>query len=118
MFYFVPWVQARDSLQPKRLVWQFPTVRYLAERSTPDGPKPMTMRDVLTILFKVSNLVAADYLCVVLCYCGCEQTVVGAIASQLGDNIDTYPVGYAPVGHLCFELPEEQVLASRPQHLS
>jgi hypothetical protein len=76
-------VKARDSLQPKRLIWQFPTVRYRETRpSQEEGapPVPMTMR----------------------------RTLIEGLINYVGDDVSAYPVGNAPVAHLCFELPPQQ----------
>ena len=76
-------VKARDSLDPKRLIWQFPTVWYRETRpSNEEGapPVPMTMR----------------------------RTLLDGLVSYIGGDISAYPVGNAPVAHLCFELPPEQ----------
>jgi hypothetical protein len=76
-------VKARDSLQPKRLIWQFPTVRYRETKpSKEEGapPVPMTMR----------------------------RTLIDGLISYVGDDVSAYPVGKAPVAHLCFELPPQQ----------
>ena len=76
-------VKARDSLEPKRLIWQFPTVWYRETRpSNEEGapPVPMTMR----------------------------RTLIDGLVSYIGGDISAYPVGNAPVAHLCFQLPPEQ----------
>jgi len=73
-------VKARDSLEPKRVVWQFPTVRYRAARPGEDEAEPATMRD----------------------------TVIDGLISYLGDGVSAFPVGKAPTAHLCFELPPKQ----------
>jgi hypothetical protein len=76
-------VKARDSLEPKRLIWQFPTVRYRESRpSKEEGapPVPMTMR----------------------------RTLIDGLINYVGGDVSAYPVGNAPVAHLCFELPPQQ----------
>ena len=76
-------VKARDSLEPKRLIWQFPTVWYRETRpSNEEGapPVPMTMR----------------------------RTLIDGLVSYIGGDVSAYPVGNAPVAHLCFQLPPEQ----------
>jgi large subunit ribosomal protein L46 len=76
-------VKARDSLEPKRLIWQFPTVRFRESRpSKEEGapPVPMTMR----------------------------RTLIDGLINYVGSDVSAYPVGNAPVAHLCFELPPQQ----------
>ena len=76
-------VKARDALEPKRLVWQFPTVRYAMHRkkaTEAEKTRPLSMR----------------------------QTVESGLRTYFGKEVDSYPVGFSPIGHLCFELPPHQ----------
>ena len=68
-------VKARDPLEPKRLVWQFPTVRYRSEKPAKEEGAPaipMSMR----------------------------STVIDGVISYFSDQVSAYPVGYSPVAHV------------------
>eukprot|EP01052_Picozoa_sp_SAG31_P003395 SAG31_NODE_130_length_23424_cov_45.648802_7_plen_365_part_00 len=77
-------VKARDVLQKDRVVWQLPTFpcRDVAQSTDSHGKQRASI--------------------------SMRETVLTGLSAYIGGKHDIYPVGNAPIGHLCFELPAVQ----------